>query len=155
MSSSDSSHHLIARAILLRDGCVLVNSSQDPLGRPYCALPGGHVDPGEDCKFALQREIVEELEGQISVGDLAFVSEQKYLGGKNCTQQRHEIVLFFRAALESELKETSKGVYSPEAQKNFVWLPLSQIDERNLIPSALRPLLRGESAPLYDFNDAR
>ena len=155
MSSSDSPHQLIARAILIRDDCVLVNSSQDPLGRPYCALPGGHVDPGEDCKFALQREIAEELEGEISVGELAFVSEQKYLGGKDGAQPRHEIVLFFRATLESELKETDKSVYSPEAQKNFLWLPLAQMDERNLIPSALRPLLRGGDAPLYDFNDAR
>ncbi len=150
-----SSHQLIARAILIRDNCVLVNSSRDPLGRPYCALPGGHVDPGEDCKFALQREIVEEMEGTISVGDLAFVSEQKYLGGKNGDQPRHEVVLFFHAALESDLKATEHGVYSPESQKNFLWLPLTQMDERNLIPSALRPLLRKESAPLYDFNDAR
>ena len=150
-----SSHHLIARAILIRDNCVLVNSSQDPLGRPYCALPGGHVDPGEDSKFALQREIAEELEGTISVGDLAFVSEQKYLGGKDGAQPRHEVVLFFHANLESELKATEQGLYSPEPQKNFIWLPLAQMDERNLIPSALRPLLRNENAPLYDFNDAR
>lgn len=146
-------HQLIARAIIVRGDCVLANATQNAQGQAYCALPGGHVDPGEDCKTALAREIAEELKGQIEIGTLALVSECKYLGGRRGDKLRHEIVLFFHATLPHDLPMNGAQILSPEARKNFIWLPLSEMESHNLVPPALRALLLGKEAALYDFRD--
>jgi ADP-ribose pyrophosphatase YjhB (NUDIX family) len=151
--SSPEPQHLIARAIIRRGASVLANRARNGRGEPYAALPGGHIDPGEDAKFALAREMEEELNAKIRVGDLAFVSEARYFGGKRGDKIRHEIVLFFEAELLHELPEADGRIASPEAQKNFGWVAPEEWDSLNLIPLALRPILNGEPVALYDFRD--
>jgi 8-oxo-dGTP diphosphatase len=151
-------HSLIARAIIVQNDSVLANRSANAAGEIYAALPGGHIDPGEDAKTALVRELEEELGARISVGDLRFVSEMKYLGGKKGHKPRHEVVLFFDAQLLHLLPEPEEAadgrIPSPEEWKNFGWVAFDEFEARNLIPVALREVLRGGSSQRYDFRDA-
>lgn len=146
-------HHLIARAIIWKDGRLLANRARNAGGQPYAALPGGHVDPGEDCKLALAREMEEELQARVQVGELVLVSEAKYLGGKRGDKPRHEIVLFFQAELLGDLEEADGRIASPEPQKNFGWVAPQDWEAFNLVPHALRDVLNGASTQRYSFLD--
>lgn len=133
---------LIARAIIVRDEAILVNRSyNEKTQEEYFALPGGHIDRGEDAVLALEREFEEELGAHIAVYDLCFVSESIYAGRNKSEEKRHELVLYFHADLASQLQENGKEILSPEADKNFQWLQLSQLPAANLLPASLKEYL--------------
>ncbi len=150
---------LIARAIVVRDGAVLVNRSRNSkTDEEYFALPGGHIDPGEDCVTALEREFEEELDAKVAVYDLCFVSESIYAGRRKSESQRHELVLYFHADLASDLKENGKEVISPEKDKNFQWLQLELLPTSNLLPGSVKEYLLAmmleRETTHYTFSDS-
>lgn len=159
----NSNRELIARAVIIVNDSLLVNESMNTKsGQKYFALPGGHVDPGESCVQALERELREELEVEIGCGDLCFVAESIYEGRKRSDDTRHELVLYFRAVLRSELKYFEGRIRSPEPRKNFGWLPLLQLPQAPLFPPSLKLWLAKDNLlhsapdapPLYSFHDS-
>jgi ADP-ribose pyrophosphatase YjhB (NUDIX family) len=156
---SNSKQEIIVRAILVRDGALLVNKSTNKLtNEEYFALPGGHVDAGESCTLALHREIYEELQAEIDVLDLCFVSESIYAGRKKDDIARHELVLYYHCELSSDLKERDGKIESPEGCKNFQWLPHEQLIEANLLPDSVKQFLLAtmsdQEYPHYVFHDS-
>lgn len=164
-------HELIARGVIIESNSVLVNRSRNAkTGEDYCALPGGHVDPGENCRETVRREIIEELGCATRVGDLLLVTESVYSGRHENDGRRHEIVLYFEAELlETPQSDGKGGLQSPEPDKNFAWLPLIQLPVAKLLPEGAREFLinhasEGSSlkrsapnkngAPLYFFHDS-
>jgi 8-oxo-dGTP pyrophosphatase MutT (NUDIX family) len=150
---------LIARAIVVRDGAILVNRSRnEKTNEEYFALPGGHIDEGEDCVIALEREFREELDATIAVYDLVFVSESIYAGRRQSEARRHELVLYFHADLASDLKENGKEIQSPEKDKNFQWLQLEAVPTSNLLPASLKEYLLAtildRETSHYTFSDS-
>lgn len=132
----------IARAIIVQDGRILVNSAiNKQTEEAYCALPGGHADVMESCVATLEREFHEELAADVSVGELQFVSESIYEGRRRGDTPRHELVLYFGAELTSPLGQEDGRIMSPEFDKNFIWLALDKLEESNLLPVALREFL--------------
>ncbi len=147
---------LIARAVIWKDGALLVNgNSNKKTGEKYVALPGGHVDPGEHCIEALQREIEEELAAKCEVGDLLFVCESIYAGREPGEKQRHELTLFFSATISGEQLREDGALFSPEKWKNFHWLTKNGVESANLLPADAKNWLTGENAALYSFADTR
>lgn len=147
---------LIARAVLIKDGALLVNAnSNKKTGEAYVALPGGHVDPGEHCVQALKREIEEELAATCEVGELLFVTEDIYPGREIDEKGRHELTLFFAATIEGEQTRADGTIHSPEKWKNFRWLPLNELPVSNLLPRAAKKRLLDEGTPLYQFTGSR
>jgi len=137
----------IARAIIVQDGRILVNSAiNKQTEEPYCALPGGHADVMESCTATLEREFREELTADLNVGALQFVSESIYEGRRRGDTPRHEIVLYFGAELTSPLGQEDGRLMSPEFDKNFIWLALDQLEASNLLPVALREFLQANLA---------
>ena len=150
---------LIARAIVVLDGAVLVNQSRNAkTGEEYFALPGGHIDPGESSVDALEREFEEELDVRIAVYDLCFVSESIYAGRRASETQRHELVLYFHGDLTTELQSNGKEIISPEKDKNFQWLPLQELEDANLLPQSIKEYLMSTIAEVetqhYQFSDS-
>lgn len=150
---NEQTHELIARGVFLRDGALLVNHGRNAkTGERYYALPGGHIDQGEDARTAVARECEEELQIRVSVGDLVFVSESIYPGRHDNDGRRHEIVLYFEATLESEPHIENGQIRSPESDKEFQWLPLAQLAQANIRPASFKAFLQGAPSR-YGFRD--
>lgn len=60
------------RGIILSDSKLL--AVKHPHNMNFCALPGGHLDWGENIKKCLEREIVEELGVRPKIGRLLYVN---------------------------------------------------------------------------------
>ena len=147
---------LIARAVIWKDGALLVNGNHNKkTAEKYVALPGGHVDPGEHCVQALKREIEEELAAKCEVGELLFVTESFYAGREIGEKQRHELTLFFAATISGEQTRENGTIFSPEKWKNFHWLTKNEVETANLLPADAKNWLVGQSAALYSFSDTR
>lgn len=69
----------VVGAIIERDGLVLCARRPDggPLGGMW-EFPGGKIEPGESGRFALEREIREELRCHIQVGDEVTTTSHEY-----------------------------------------------------------------------------
>lgn len=152
---SNKDRELIARVILWKDGALLVNANRNSkTGESYVALPGGHVDPGEHCVQALQREIEEELAAQCQIGDLQFVCENIYPGRRKSETHRHELTLIFEGEISGEQTNEDDTIASPEADKNFRWLPKSELESANLLPADVKAFLLGQVKDRYRFSDS-
>ncbi|MEX2029103.1 MAG: NUDIX domain-containing protein [Candidatus Paceibacterota bacterium] len=68
---SKSGFAIRVRAIVMNDGNLLVVKNS---GNNFFALPGGNLDPGEDIKKCLEREIVEELGVSPDTGRLLYIN---------------------------------------------------------------------------------
>lgn len=60
------------RAIILHEGKLL--AVRHPHDTSFAALPGGHLEWGEDLKECLSREIVEELGIKPDIGKLFYIN---------------------------------------------------------------------------------
>jgi len=150
---------LIVRAIITQDDCLLVNQgTHHQTSQFYYALPGGHVEDGETCSEALQRELQEELAIECSVDDLCFVIEHTYSGRHKNDALRHELTLYFSATATSAIQQTEGKIISPEAAKNFCWLPINSLGESALLPEISREFLQKYFSPQqihrYAFQDS-
>jgi 8-oxo-dGTP diphosphatase len=85
---------LVAAAVVIRQGRVLLDRRK--AGTHLAGLwefPGGKVEPGEDPRAALARELREELGVTARVGEVVDVTFHRY-------PEKAVLLLFFEAALE-------------------------------------------------------
>lgn len=68
----------VAAAIIIRDGQVFVTQRGYGEWKGWWEFPGGKIEPGEAPETALVREIREELEADVRVGDLLETVEWDY-----------------------------------------------------------------------------
>mgnify|MGYP003413570133 CR=1 FL=1 len=69
--------HVVA-AIILKDGKVFATRRGYGEWKDWWEFPGGKIEAGETPQAALVREIREELDAEISVGDLLDTIEWDY-----------------------------------------------------------------------------
>ncbi|GMR10219.1 MAG: NUDIX domain-containing protein [Anaerolineae bacterium] len=124
---------LLVRAVIEDDGRFLIAHTKGA-GNVY--LPGGHVESGEGMKYALARELSEELGATFEVGEyLGAVEHAWEVAGVHS----HEVNHFF-VATSPELRAIQYP-HSQEDHIEFAWLLPSEFEERNLQPAPLRRLL--------------
>ena len=88
---------LVAAAVLLERGRVLL--TQRKTGTHLAGsweFPGGKVEPGEDPREALRRELREELGIEARVGEIVDVTFHRYEEAEKAV-----LLLFFEAAREA------------------------------------------------------
>jgi 8-oxo-dGTP diphosphatase len=121
---------VIARGLVIRGNEILV--CQNVAGG-YCYLPGGHVEFGEAAPFALQRELREEADVAIAVGELALASEGTFMASGKL---HHELNLVFH--VEHDLVGP---VSSHEAEISFQWVDLASLANVDLRPASMKAWL--------------
>ena len=122
----------VVAAIIIRNGEVFATQRGYGEFKGWWEFPGGKIEPGECPQEALKREIKEELDADIAVGDLLDTVEWDY-------PTFHLTMHCYVCTLESEslnLNEHSDSAWlTKETLESVKWLPadlalLEKIAER-------------------------
>lgn len=129
-----------ACGILIHEASVLAQESDDGRGARTYALPGGHVEFGEDLATCLSREMYEEAGLNIEAEKLVYVHENFYATKGIRT---HEIGFYFLVDLNSEFPVPDPEGYVPsrEGHIRMRLLPLAGLSSFRLMPPFLRDQL--------------
>lgn len=68
----------VVAAVIVRDGKIFATRRGYGEFKGMWEFPGGKIEPGEDRRHALKREIMEELDTEVSVGDELCIVEYDY-----------------------------------------------------------------------------
>ena len=145
--------HTIVRAVIIKDDHLLVCIGKN---NKYVFLPGGHLEPGESLKYALERELQEELSMHLKVGRFLGCFESS-LEALVCNELKHmchthEINFLFEVASDENFT-IKKVPESAESHTKFKWIPLvSAGNKDNFLPTALFDVLPVWLA--YDYGQA-
>ncbi len=130
--------HYIARGLCVANDCVLLAKD---VNATNTFLPGGHIEFGENAMDALEREILEEIGVVAHARGFVGAVEHFYESGG---AENHEINLVF--AFESkELADPNVDPLSKESHLVFFWCPKTDLDQHNLLPSALLEIIDNSS----------
>ncbi len=114
----------VVAAIILRDGQVFATQRGYGEFQGWWEFPGGKIESGESPKEALKREIREELDAEIEVGELLQTVEWDY-------PNFHLTMHCFICGLISEslhLNEHEAATWlSSETLRSVKWLPADEI----------------------------
>ena len=116
---------LVSAAVLVEEGRVLL--SQRKVGTHLegaWEFPGGKVEPGEDPRDALRRELEEELGIHTRIGEIVDLTFHRYVEAEKAV-----LLMFFEATREP-------GSPEPEARDvaAFKWATVGELD-----PAAFPP----------------
>jgi 8-oxo-dGTP pyrophosphatase MutT (NUDIX family) len=134
-----SNFHYIVRGII-RDGEHLLLCKQKD--GDYTFLLGGHIDFGEGAKFALAREIKEEIGADVTVTNFRGAIE-------NAWEDQCEINLFFDVKHNLSKEQTPKPASPEEEHLAFEWVKKDELSEHRLLPTTLIAWLQDEGHPLW------
>ncbi len=98
-------------------------------------LPGGHLDFGEDIVEALKREVMEENEMHISVGDPFAVFTYT-----NDIKGSHSIEVVYFAKFTDPLENIR---IHPHDHSEFRWAAESEVDPSSVSPEEMKNIKRG------------
>ena len=136
-----------AKALVIREGCVLALKMQDADGVFYI-MPGGGQHPGEQLPAAAEREVAEEAGIRVRAGEIAFVIE----GAEG--EPDHRVDIVFRCEY---LGPCDTCPQPDSGQIGAEWLKVDTLNRAPLYPSRLRrPIMNlyaGRKTPVYLGNE--
>jgi len=126
--------------LVIKDDSVLLVEYDDN-GIHY-NLPGGGLEPGETIKDGVVREVYEETEAEVEVGDLALIYEfapHKQSGDYEETTT-HGVHFIFECTLKND--SIPKFPRFPDPHQSAVkWIPLDNLEEILLIPNINKQIM--------------
>ena len=123
-----SSHNVRAKAVIERDGSILLIKIHDA-GFVHYSLPGGGVEPGESVQEGLVREVREEAACDVAVGDLLFAHEYEPLPTADIDGDAPALLLVFRCNLAAGI-EPSMPKVPDRLQVGVDWVKLDELGIR-------------------------
>lgn len=140
-----------ARAVIIRDGALLVVTLRDESGSFY-VLPGGGQKHGETLENTVRRECGEELGIRVKPGKMLYLRE--YIGKNHVFKARHkafhQVEVVFECEIENE-DNIGKGSEEDKRQVGFTWIPLSKLREARFFPSIFKTFLRDDGTLEFPF----
>lgn len=141
-----------AKAIVIRDGRLLLTHCRDDSGDWY-ALPGGGQQPGETLCDALVRECREEIGAEVVVERLLFVRD--YIAANHdfsyLEEASHQVEHLFECRVPDDY-EAGNGPHPDSHQVGVVWLGHAELRRARVYPSRLHQLVDPSAArpiPVY------
>lgn len=129
-----------ARAVIVRDGAILLLCKQSPSYGTRYALPGGAQEEYETLQAALVRECHEEIGTTVTVCDLIHVADFFKPRSTDPETKRHTVEFLFTCVVPDDYAPTN-GPAPDKNQKDVFWLPLDELETAPLSPEGLRRVL--------------
>jgi 8-oxo-dGTP pyrophosphatase MutT (NUDIX family) len=133
------------KAIIIRDGSILLTVNRDQWGE-FLLLPGGGQEFGESMIEALRRECREELGCEVIPGDI--IGARDYIGSRHefaeYDSHMHQVEIMFACHLAPDAEPNMGPLPDDQgdwAQTGIEWVPLADLPNRRIYPSALREWL--------------
>lgn len=124
-----STINVLGRIVIISKGHVLLAHE---IGARNTFLPGGHVEYNEGVKNAILRELKEEFNGEVKIGQFIGIIEHSF---DHNGQPYYELNLIFSGSLLNytfpQIPETL------ESHLEFHWQPVEKLREANLLPPPL------------------
>lgn len=128
-----------SKAIIMRDGRILLTVNSDDQGDFYL-LPGGGQKHGETLHQTLKREVLEETGWIVEAGELILVRD--YIGANHEFAQwesdAHQTEFMFEAC---PVRRLSDPLLQDAWQTGMEWMLIDRLDEIKLYPSVLKKIL--------------
>ncbi len=118
-------------ALIIEDESILAIRHKKN-NKEYYLLPGGGVDEGEPIETAMRREMKEELNVDVRVGDLLFVAESI-----SPDKSRHIISI----VLECELIDRDFKLGEDERLSGYSFLNIDQLEKETFYPDFKQVLI--------------
>lgn len=126
--------------IALQGGKILLHKSETDR---FWSLPGGRVDMFEFSAEALAREIMEELNSEVKVGNLVAIAENFFIYQ---SRQYHEIGFYYLMDIVGFSDFSDKTVVEDIGTLLFRWHDLETFQEEMIYPQIpLRELISGNN----------
>ena len=118
--------HVIGRALIFDNEHILLARE---INSANTFLPGGHVEYNEGIANAIKRELLEEFDGIVEIGDFIGIIENSFI----CDgEPYYEINLLFSAKpLNFSFPRNPK---SNEDYLEFFWHPVETLESANILP---------------------
>lgn len=113
----------VVAAIIVREGKVFATQRGYGEWKDWWEFPGGKIEPGEDPKDALRREIMEELATEINVGERLITVEYDYPAFHLSMQC---FVCSIASGTLSLLEHEASAWLSAEELNSVKWLPADE-----------------------------
>ena len=139
MITSDGKVRVSAKAVVIRNGRLLLMRARDRAGT-YYLLPGGGQRNGETLHAALVRECAEETGALVRPGKARFVRDYIARNHEFSRLDRnfHQVEVMFLCSCLGR----AGGRRSPDAaQTGHAWVPLARLPKIRLYPSVLKSLI--------------
>lgn len=124
------------RAVIVRDGAVLMQKKWAQAKGAWYTLPGGGQGVAETLDAALIRECEEEIGVRVEVGELLSVADFFKQRDTTYPSTRHLVEIYFACQVPVKYQPTS-GSHPDKHQVDVVWLPLDQLSDAPLYPKDL------------------
>ncbi|MCE5189658.1 MAG: NUDIX domain-containing protein [Eubacteriales bacterium] len=138
------------KAVILRNGEVLLNRCFDRNNGTYYSLPGGGQLQGEAMVEALRRECLEETGYTVEPVRFAALMEEICLDPfiqEHYPEYAHKMLHIFVCRLTSE--EQRKPTETDESQIAIEWVPTANIASLNLLPKQVKMYFNAISDGIY------
>lgn len=124
------------RAMILRNGHILLIKKEYDDGQLCYAFPGGGQEPGETLIEALNRECLEEIGTEVEVKNLLHVAD--YFKQANSTRATNKhLVEFFFECVVPERYIPRNGQRPDKHQVAVVWKDIKQLDQAGFFMQTL------------------
>ncbi len=133
------------RALIERDGHVLVQHKVYDNGSERYTLPGGAPDLGETLEQGLRRECFEELGTTVEIDGLYHVADYFKPRDTDPPTKRQQVEIVFRCHVPQGY-EAGNGPHPDKHQKDVLWINVSELSHKCFIPRGLSAVI-GQSIP--------
>mgnify|MGYP003110707551 CR=1 FL=1 len=119
--------------ILINKKNEVLLSDENRFGRKFTKFPGGGLEHGEGLKDCLKREFIEELQLDVEVEELIYLTEFYQQSAFDAKDQIISIYYSVRSPLTTKIKTTDKLFdFQSDDQEVHRWVSLDELSEKDM-----------------------
>lgn len=130
-----------AKALIIRDNQILLQRCDFGDGVLCYLFPGGGQKFGETLDRTVERECLEETGARVRAKKLLFIREYISMNHEFADKEKaHQVEFYFQCELMTE-PSRDHASHPDRVQAGIEWVPLAELEEKNLYPKTLRSRL--------------